>query len=227
MDANVAGIAVLADPVRNQLYRFVCGQAEPVSRDQAAEALGIARHQAKFHLDRLAAEGLLATDYVRVSGRTGPGAGRPAKRYRRGTGEIAVTIPPRDYELAGGIMADAIAESARTGRPIREAVDAAAAAHGRRIAAGAGPSVRAGEALAYAEDVLSRHGYEPHRTGDTLLLRNCPFHGLAQRETEVVCGMNHALLTAAADALAPEVLEARLEPGEGRCCVTLSVRRNR
>jgi len=227
MDANVAGIGVLADPVRYQLYRFVCGQAEPVSRDQAAEALGIARHQAKFHLDRLAAEGLLATDYVRVSGRTGPGAGRPAKRYRRGTGEIAVTIPPREYELAGGIMADAIAESERSGRPIREAVDVAAAAHGRSIAAGAGPAVRAGEALAYAEHLLSRHGYEPYRTGDTLLLRNCPFHGLAQRETEVVCGMNHALLAAAADTLAPDVLEARLEPGEGRCCVTLSVRRNR
>jgi predicted ArsR family transcriptional regulator len=103
----------------------------------------------------------------------------------------------------------------------------AAAAHGRSIAAGAGPAVRAGEALAYAEHLLSRHGYEPYRTGDTLLLRNCPFHGLAQRETEVVCGMNHALLAAAADTLAPDVLEARLEPGEGRCCVTLSVRRNR
>ena len=78
-DRNVTGIGVLADPVRRQLYEFVCSQAEPVSRDQAAEAVGIARHQAKFHLDRLEAEGLLETDYVRLTGRTGPGAGRPCQ----------------------------------------------------------------------------------------------------------------------------------------------------
>jgi predicted ArsR family transcriptional regulator len=227
MDASLTGIGALADPVRYELYRFVCGQPEPVSRDQAASALRIPRHQAKFHLDRLATEGLLSTDYVRVSGRTGPGAGRPAKRYWRGTGDLTVTVPPRDYELAGQVMAEGIAESARTGRPIREAVDAAAAAHGREIAAGAGRAVRGSEALARAEEVLSRHGYEPHRRGDTLVLTNCPFHGLAQRETELVCGMNHALLAAAAHEVAPELLKTRLDPEEGRCCVTLSVRRTR
>lgn len=227
MDASITGIGVLADPVRYQLYRFVCGQPEPVSRDQAAQALGIPRHQAKFHLDRLAAEGLLQTDYVRVSGRTGPGAGRPAKRYWRGTGDLAVAIPPREYELAGEVMADAIAESARTGRPIGEAVHDSAAEHGRAIAAVAGPAVDASQALAYAEDVLIRHGYEPRRRGDALVLTNCPFHGLAQRETELVCGMNQALLSAAAETVAPQLLEARLDPEEGRCCVTLSIRRNR
>jgi predicted ArsR family transcriptional regulator len=227
MDASLTEIGVLSDPVRYQLYRFVCSQAQPVSRDQAAQALQIPRHQAKFHLDRLAAEGLLETDYVRISGRTGPGAGRPAKRYRRGTGELSVTIPPREYELAGEVMADAIAESARTGRPIGEAVREAAAGHGRAIAAGAEPASDAGQALTYAEDVLTRHGYEPQRQGESLTLTNCPFHGLAQRETALVCGMNHALLTAAANTLAPELLEARMDPGEGRCCVTLSVRRNR
>ncbi|REO55222.1 transcriptional regulator, partial [Mycobacterium tuberculosis] len=45
------------DPVRRQLYQFVCSQSMPVSRDQAADAVGIPRHQAKFHLDRLTAEG--------------------------------------------------------------------------------------------------------------------------------------------------------------------------
>jgi predicted ArsR family transcriptional regulator len=227
MDGSLTGIGVLADSVRYELYRFVCGQPEPVSRDQAAQALGIPRHQAKFHLDRLAAEGLLQTDYVRVSGRSGPGAGRPAKRYWRGTGELAVTIPPREYQLAGEVMADAIAESARTGRPIGDAVHGSAVAHGRAIAVGAGPAVDANEALAYAEDMLARHGYEPQRRGDTVVLTNCPFHGLAQRETQLVCGMNHALLAAAADTVAPQLLEARLDPVEGRCCVTISARRNR
>ena len=135
VDRDVAGISALADPVRRQLYRFVCAQAEPVSRDQAAEAVGVARHQAKFHLDRLESEGLLQSDYVRLTGRSGPGAGRPAKRYRRGGGELSVTIPPREYDLAGHIMAEAIADTASTAAPITEALARAAAAQGRAIAA--------------------------------------------------------------------------------------------
>jgi predicted ArsR family transcriptional regulator len=110
-DRNVTGIGVLADPVRRRLYEFVCSQDQPVSRDQAAHAVGIARHKAKFHLDRLETEGLLQADYVRLTGRSGPGAGRPAKRYRRGPKEFAITLPARDYELAGEIMADAISTS--------------------------------------------------------------------------------------------------------------------
>ena len=121
--------------MRRELYRYVCSQPEPVSRDQAAQAVQIARHQAKFHLDRLETEGLLEADYVRLTGRTGPGAGRPAKRYRRGGTEFAISVPPRDYELAGHIMAEAIAESARTGAPIHDTLDTAAAAHGAAIAA--------------------------------------------------------------------------------------------
>jgi predicted ArsR family transcriptional regulator len=223
MDRKVARISALAEPVRLELYRFVCAQPEPVSRDQAAEALGIARHQAKFHLDRLAAEGLVDTDYLRVSGRSGPGAGRPAKRYRRGSGEFAVTIPAREYELAGEVMAEAIAASSRTGQPVRQAVDTAAAARGREMVAGQGPVRSAGRAMVKAAEALARHGYEPQRFDAVLRLTNCPFHALAQRETELVCGMNHTLLAAAAEALAPGVLEAKLDPGEGRCCVTLTV----
>ena len=56
---DAAGIGALADPLRHQLYQFVCAQPASVSREQAADALGIPLHQAKFHLDRLEAEGLL------------------------------------------------------------------------------------------------------------------------------------------------------------------------
>src|SRR3712207_8867615 len=110
LERNASRLGVLTDPVRRRLYRYVCSQPAPVSRDQAAAAVGVARHQAKFHLDRLEAEGLLQTDYVRLTGRSGPGAGRPAKRYRRGGGELSVTIPPREYDLAGHIMAEAITD---------------------------------------------------------------------------------------------------------------------
>jgi predicted ArsR family transcriptional regulator len=222
-DRNVTGIGVLADPVRRQLYQFVCSQDQPVSRDQAAQAVGVARHKAKFHLDRLEAEGLLEADYLRMTGRAGPGAGRPAKRYRRGHSEFAVTLPARDYELAGHIMADAITDSARTGTPIFEALSTAAAVHGGAIAAAAADrpsSVNA--ALDVAVRILTEHAYEPRRIDRTVVMANCPFHTLAVAHTELVCRLNQSLLTGFVDSVAPDLLVARLEPGQNRCCVTLA-----
>ena len=221
-DRNVTGIGVLADPVRRELYRFVCSEAQPVTRDQAAEAVGVARHKAKFHLDRLEAEGLLQADYVRLTGRTGPGAGRPAKRYRRGRSEFAITIPARDYELAGHIMADAISESGRTGTPVFDALNNAAAAHGAAIAA-ISPDHPSGSAAALdlAVRILTEQGYEPRQIDRIVIMANCPFHRLAVGHTELVCRLNHSLLSGFVDSVAPDLLEARLEPGANRCCVTL------
>jgi predicted ArsR family transcriptional regulator len=225
LDSNVTRIGALADPVRRDLYRFVCSQAEPVSRDQAAEAVGVARHQAKFHLDRLEAEGLLETDYVRLTGRTGPGAGRPAKRYRRGRKEFTVALPPREYELAGEILAEAITDATRTGIPISEAVNEAAAAHGTAIAEAANDqSSSAGAPVDLVLKLLSEHGYEPRGDGHTFILANCPFHALARSHTELVCQINHTLIAALAQSVAPDQLDARLEAGENRCCVMLTVK---
>lgn len=224
-DRNVTGIGVLADPVRRQLYRFVCSQAEPVSRDQAAEAVGIARHQAKFHLDRLEADGLLETDYVRLTGRAGPGAGRPAKRYRRSREEFTVALPAREYELAARIMAEGITISAQTGTRISDALREAAVAQGTAIAETATDRpLSADAAVDLALNLLSDHGYEPRGTGRTFILANCPFHALARAHTELVCQLNHTLIAALAQAIAPDLLDIRLDPGENRCCVTLTTK---
>jgi predicted ArsR family transcriptional regulator len=221
-DRNVTGIGALADPVRRQLYRFVCSQIHPVTRDQAAAAVGVARHKAKFHLDRLEAEGLLEADYLRLTGRTGPGAGRPAKRYSRGRREFAVTLPTRDYELAGHIMAEAISESARTGTPILDALNSAAAAHGAAIAATSADHPSGSDAaLDSAIRILAEQAYEPRRIDRTVVLANCPFHRLAVSHTDLVCRLNHSLLSGFVDTIAPDLLEARFEPGENHCCVTL------
>ena len=223
-DRNVTGIGALADPVRRHLYEFVCSQAEPVSRDQAAKAVGIARHQAKFHLDRLEAEGLLETDYVRLSGRTGPGAGRPAKRYRRGRKEFTVALPAREYELAGEILADAITDATRTGIPISQAVSEAAAARGTAIAKDASDRPPSAAPADLVLKLLSEHGYEPRGDGRTFILANCPFHALARSHTELVCQINHTLIAALAESVAPDQLDARLEAADNRCCVTLTVK---
>ena len=226
LERDAAGIGALADPVRRQLYQFVCAQAAPVGRDQAADAVGIPHHQAKFHLDRLTAEGLLETDYARLTGRSGPGAGRTSKLYRRARRDIAVSLPQREYELAGRLMATAIAESADTGAPVVEVLHRVARNCGQKIGAttvlGAAPPSDAAAALRRAVAVLARYGYEPRFTGGEVELANCPFHALAQEQTELACNMNHALITGVADALAPHGPHPRLCPGPDRCCVVLT-----
>src|SRR5215218_11217440 len=98
-------LAALAEPVRRRLYEFVAAQADPVDRDAAAAGAGVGRPLAAFHLDRLAEAGLLDVTYRRRSGRTGPGAGRPAKFYARARhGELSVSVPPRQYDLAAEIL---------------------------------------------------------------------------------------------------------------------------
>ncbi|ORA10080.1 helix-turn-helix transcriptional regulator [Mycobacterium arosiense] len=221
LERDAAGIGALADPVRRRLYQFVCAQQGLVSRDQAADAVGIPHHQAKFHLDRLTAEGLLETDYARLTGRSGPGAGRTAKLYRRARRDIAVSLPQREYELAGRLMATAIACSAGTGEPVTEVLNRVAHEYGRSIGAGDVPPADAAAALQRAVGLLSRYGYEPRFSNSEVELVNCPFHALAQEQTELACNMNHALITGVADALAPHGPDARLCPGRDRCCVVL------
>src|SRR5437867_11602565 len=91
---RLKSVASLDDPVRRRLYLYVADQEGDVSRDQAARALQIPRALAAFHLDRLVKSGLLETTYRRLSGRSGPGAGRPSKLYRRAALRLDLTLPP-------------------------------------------------------------------------------------------------------------------------------------
>jgi predicted ArsR family transcriptional regulator len=202
-------LAALAEPVRRRLYHYVTSRPDAVGRDEAAGAAGVSRALAAFHLDRLVEDGLLTAEYRRLTGRTGPGAGRPAKLYRRALGDVAVSLPPRDYRLAAGVFADAL-----------DGGDIHAAAHerGRAIGAAAREQHRDGE----LEAVLAQAGYQPFRDGSgDIRLANCPFHELAATHRGLTCGMNLALLEGVLDGLAAEGVEARLDPQPGRCCVVL------
>jgi predicted ArsR family transcriptional regulator len=221
--ADVAGVAALSEPVRRTLYRYVITQDRPVSREDAAAAVGVAHHVAKFNLDRLVAEGLLAVEYRRPPGRSGPGAGRPTKLYRRGEREIAVSLPERRYELAGQVMAEALTIAERDAMPVHDAIRAAAKAAARQLADTAEPA-HGVAAQQIVTDLLARHGYEPRATGDGVVLANCPFHHLAQTYTELVCGMNLELIDGVLDRLCPGRLHAHLDPEPNRCCVVIRVK---
>lgn len=213
-DKDVSAIAALDEPTRRRLYDYVVRRPHPVGRDEAAEALGLARQTAAFHLDRLAAEHLLDVLHVRRSGRSGPGAGRPAKLYRRSGEQISVSLPDRRYELAGRLLAQAVEESGATGEPVREVLHRRARETGVRLGGdGDGQEV---------VRVLERYGFEPRREDASVVLGNCPFHALARAHTQTVCGMNLHLMCGVLEGLGGDTgYEARLAPEPGRCCVRL------
>lgn len=220
--SQVSGVSALAEPARRGLYLYVAAQPEAVSRDQAAEGCGLPRHTAKFHLDKLVEEGLLDTEFRRLSGRRGPGAGRPTKLYRRSARQVAVTLPQRHYDLAGQILACAVETAARDGIPVDEAVHRAAADCGRRLGAEEQPRKGGTSPLDDLAATLAAQGYEPRVQDGVLVLANCPFHALARDHTTLVCGMNLHLITAMLDELGHTDVQARLDPAPERCCVTLT-----
>jgi predicted ArsR family transcriptional regulator len=229
LDARIAGVASLAEPQRRALYRFVVSRGDAVSKDEAAEALGVARSVAGFHLDRLVADGLLTTEFRRLTGRQGPGAGRPAKLYRRAADELSVSLPARQYDVAAALLAGAISDAIRTGRPAQDALRDTATSRGRELGAtarqGAGTPASRRALLEAALDELEANGYEPRSRGGEVVLTNCPFHALVDEQRELVCGMNLDLLSGMAEALGDDVLTARLEPSDDACCVRLDASR--
>ncbi|WP_235532497.1 MULTISPECIES: helix-turn-helix transcriptional regulator [unclassified Nocardioides] len=213
---QASSIGALAEPVRRALYEYVATQADPVSREQAASAVDVPAHTAKFHLDKLVDEGLLETEFRRLSGRTGPGAGRPSKLYQRSAREFAVSLPERHYDLVGHILASAVEQAAR-GTSLDDALSSAATEHGRVDGQSAESGVE--DPLDRLAETLSGRGYEARREDDTVTLANCPFDSLAKQHTELVCGLNRDYVQGVADGLGCTGVEACLEPEDGLCCV--------
>lgn len=222
----VAAIALLDEPRRRALYEYVTSRREPVGRDEAARALGMGRELAAFHLDRLAAAGLLEVEFRRLSGRSGPGAGRPAKLYRRSANEARASFPSRDYARLAELLARAVevdpdhaaqsaADEAARARGLEEGTQARTKAGARAGARG----LRAG-----LIELLGEVGYEPTAVTDSakIRLQNCPYHALVANHRELTCGMNLAWANGVLEGLGDAGLEANLAPEPGYCCVAFS-----
>jgi predicted ArsR family transcriptional regulator len=215
---DLASVSSLEDPVRRRLYDVVSSRPEAVSRDEAAALAGIGRPLAAYHLDKLVESGLLTVTYQRLGGRSGPGAGRPAKLYTRSDREFAVSVPPRDYELAAQILVEAVAED-RSGTS-RAALRDAAYRLGTQLAQ-RGQSGGARD----LPHVLTAQGYAPvvqdAAGGAVIRLRNCPFHQLVRRHPDLVCGMNLSLIGGMLDSLHLPGCRPVLDPRPGLCCVAI------
>ncbi|MER6176587.1 transcriptional regulator [Streptosporangium sp. NPDC001681] len=200
-------VAVLHDPVRRAVYDYVTSRGQEVGRNEAAEAVGIQRTLAAFHLDRLVEAGLLDAGFRRLTERTGPGSGRPAKVYHRARGEWQVSVPARDYRTLALVLAEAV--ESLGGEERAEQV-----------------ARRAGAGFARQDDdlvgVLRRRGYEPYEEEGRVRLRNCPFHVPAEEHPLLVCSVNLGLCRGLLEALGQDASAARLDPRPEECCVTFS-----
>ncbi len=219
MTDAVEAVSLLGEPVRRRLYDYVSEQTDAVSREQAAKAVGIKRPLAAFHLDKLAEEGLLEVEFRRLSERTGPGAGRPAKLYKRSSRELHVSLPHREYELAARVFAEALTAE-NSPAPMRDAARALGKEMADRVRERAGRHQGAKNLTRTAEEVLESNGFEPfHDEEGNIRLRNCPFHQLSRQYTNLVCGMNLDIMQSMVEELGLDRLEAKLEPQPGMCCV--------
>jgi predicted ArsR family transcriptional regulator len=227
---DIEAIAVLQDPVRRRLYEYVVAQGREVGRNEAAEAAGVARTLAAHHLDRLVDAGLLDSGSRRLTGRSGPGAGRPAKVYTRSRAERSVSLPARDYRTAAELLAEAAEQAG-----LDAGLCAAARSRGEALRGPAAPCAGLDEAV----EVLSARGYEPYLVAGVpsegaadaageearvVRMRNCPFHAVAERFPPLVCGMNLALLEGLLGAGGP--VRARMDARPGECCVVVEESKN-
>jgi predicted ArsR family transcriptional regulator len=215
--------AVLAEPVRRKLYEYVTRTGREVGRDEAAKATHVERALAAFHLDKLVDAGFLEASFRRLSGRSGPGAGRPAKLYQRSSKRLEVSVPPRRYEVLARLLARAVSAS---GSATERELGNAARELGRRLGdeARRGAGVRPDRArlMRSAERTLARHGFEPRREGPNVVrLANCPFDALAADYRELVCGMNHQVMDSFVEGLGTRGVHAEADPQPGLCCVAL------
>lgn len=218
----IRAVAVLEDDLRRGMYAFIRAARRPVTREEAAGAVGISRKLAAFHLDKLVDAGLLRAGYAAGIRKVG----RAPKVYEPTDVDIAVTIPHRQHDLLADILLDAVLTEGQDENS-RQAAMRVARHRGEELGAAEREQARPGRlgterALTLAEGVLARHGFEPDRQAPTCVrLRNCPFHPLAAKAPDLVCGINHAFLTGLLVGLRATTVHAVLAPTPGECCVEL------
>jgi predicted ArsR family transcriptional regulator len=222
VDRSITAVAALGDPVRRRLHDVVRSAPTPVTREQAAQAVGISRKLAAFHLDKLVAVGLL-----RVAERRQLPArvGRAPKLYAPVDAAVSVSVPARSHDELAAILVDAVSAS---GDAVQEACRRSATDRGRARGAAArttDPSPTNEPSLAKVERCLLEHGYEPYRDDPSAVrLRNCPFHPLAQQQPALVCAINVSFVDGLIDGLRVDDVEAALVPTPGECCVEVRTR---
>ncbi|MER5995749.1 helix-turn-helix transcriptional regulator [Streptomyces viridosporus] len=224
VDTAIESVSALSEDSRRRMFAFVRRAGHAVTRDEAAASVGISRKLAAFHLDKLVDVGLLRAYYATPAGIRK--VGRRPKVYEPTDAQITVSIPDRRHELLADLLLDAVLTEGADESAAQAAVRTAGH-RGRWMGEAAREETRPGRlgperGLTVCERLLEQYGYEPVRETPTRLrLRNCPFHPLAAKAPDLVCGMNQAFLSGYLNGLQVSGVQAVLAPEPGECCVRL------
>jgi predicted ArsR family transcriptional regulator len=228
LDKRLRNMAPLLDPVRRSLYLFVMRAGREVGRDEAATAVGVGRSLAAFHLDKLVDAGLLEAGFQRLSGKAGPGAGRPAKVYRSTSREIDVSIPPRDYELAARVLLEGMATLDPSSQDMKVAARRMGRALGKETPRRRPRVSSSSSAVSALLDRLDERGFEPIISDNgSIRLSNCPYAALSSDYRDTVCSLNLALLEGLVDSVAAGRFRAVRDDAPSGCCVAFRPRGGR
>jgi predicted ArsR family transcriptional regulator len=201
-------VGALGDATRRRAFFHVRGAGTAQSKDDVAAALGIDRRLAAFHLDKLVDQGFLRAEFRRRSGRSGPGAGRPAKLYALADAEVSVTLPERHYDLLATLLLRAVSDT--SGDAPGDVLERVGWEFGRELgraeqAAGRAPAhASTEEAVAGVARLLSRYGFEARvQGGDGIVACACPFEEMAFGDPDRICALDRAIWRGVLSAFAP------------------------
>jgi len=179
-------LEAVGDPALRHAFAFARGRPSPVTADDLAARQGVHRNVARSRLERLVAAGLLEEGYERRTGRSGPGAGRPAKTYRVAPELEAIEFPKRRYETLLGLLVDAVPERGR-----KRTLHAVGAAFGNDLADAAGlrPSRSLRRGIESVCDAVRRLGYQAsveqiEKTTAVLATPTCPLRPLVRERPD-------------------------------------------
>ena len=153
-EERIAGVASLAEPQRRRCTGSSSIGATPSARTRPPRRWAWLGRLPRSTSIGSSPTGCSTTEFRRLTGRQGPGAGRPAKLYRRAEGELSVSLPARQYDLAAGLLAAAVNDATRTGTPVGEALTRVATQRGREL--GDRARARGGEAAEPARPARRR-----------------------------------------------------------------------
>lgn len=221
----------LGDPTRRRIFFFVREAQDLVGKDEVAAGVGVERRLAAFHLDKLVEQGFLRAEFQRRTGRTGPGAGRPAKLYALTEAEVSVSLPERHYDLLAELLLRAMSDGSDA--PTQAVLERVGYDFGREVGmrqlaergGDATPlSARSTttEAIAEVVRLLSRYGFAAESDGaDAIKACSCPFEEMAFHDPARVCGLDRSIWRGILSAFAPEatLAEATTRAQGDEACV--------
>ena len=200
--ASVSRVAILE----------ILGQAQrPLSIQEVADRMGLHPNTVRMHLDLLVEHGH-ATRVRDEAGRPG----RPRQMYSVTAAPTESEPPPgdprqRNYRLLAEVLArylhtseDAEAEAIRAGALFGQALIA------ETTKGSPDPVATLPRVMRMLHDI----GFRPElaEDGSEIRLHHCPFHELAERQQDIVCGIHLGLLRGALQQLGAPVEATRLVP---------------